>query len=115
LKSVATTLLLIHDRRCLGVSPQLQFNGRLISMLVNNLRETPPVSRKKPNVGSSPTGRRETADVKSHVPCRSPAALCRGLEKSLSKRHGRGTTQARHGVCELNTVALCKSYGNDTI
>jgi hypothetical protein len=81
----------------------------------NNLRETPPVSRKKPKVGRSPTGRRETADVNSHMPCRSPAALCRGLEKSLSKWHGRGTARARHGMCELNTVALCKSYGNDTI
>jgi hypothetical protein len=115
LKSVATTLLLIHDRRCLGVSPQLQFNGRVISILVNNLRETPPVSRKKPNIGRSPTGRRETADVNSHTPCRSAAALCRGREKSLSKRHGRGTARARAGICKLNTVALCKSYGNDTI
>jgi hypothetical protein len=74
LKSVAATLLLIHDRRCLGVSPQLQFNGRVMSFLGNNLRETPPVSRKKPNVGRLLTGRREAADVNSHMPCRSPAA-----------------------------------------
>jgi hypothetical protein len=34
-------------------------------------------------------------------PCRSHAALCRGLERSLSERHGRGMTGERHGVCEL--------------
>jgi hypothetical protein len=35
------------------------------------------------------------------------AALCRGLEKSLSERHGRGMTRERHGICESN--------GKDTI
>jgi hypothetical protein len=39
----------------------------------NNLRETPPVSRRKPNVARSPTGRRETADVNSHMPYRAHA------------------------------------------
>jgi hypothetical protein len=38
-----------------------------------------------------------------------------GLEKSLSERHGRGTARARHGMCESNTTALCKSNGKDTI
>ena len=33
-------------------------------------RETPRGSRKKPNLGRSLTGRRETADVNPHVPCR---------------------------------------------
>ena len=38
-----------------------------------------------------------TADVNSHIPRRAPAVLCRGLEKSLAKRHGRCTTGARRG------------------
>jgi hypothetical protein len=43
------------------------------------------------------------------------AALCRGLKKSLSERHGYGMAWARHGMCESNTAALCKSNGKDTI
>jgi hypothetical protein len=49
------------------------------------------------------------------MPCYAQAALYRGLEKSLSERHGRGMAQARHGMCESNTAALCKSNGKDTI
>ena len=30
-------------------------------------------------------------------PCRAHAVLCRGLEKSLSERHGWSTAWARHG------------------
>jgi hypothetical protein len=48
-------------------------------------------------------------------PCRAHAALCRGLDKSLSERHGRGMAQARHGMCESNKAELCKSNGKDTI
>jgi hypothetical protein len=47
--------------------------------------------------------------------CRAHAALCRGLEKSLSKLHGRGMAHTRHGICESNTAALCKSNGKDNI
>jgi hypothetical protein len=43
--------------------------------------------------------------------CHSHAALCRGLEKSLSERHGRGMARARHGMCDSNTAALCESIG----
>jgi hypothetical protein len=43
------------------------------------------------------------------------AALCCDLEKSLSEKHGRGMAQARHGMCESNTAALCKSNGKGTI
>jgi hypothetical protein len=39
----------------------------------------------------SPTGRRDRDDDNSPIPCRTPAVLCRGLEKSLSERHGRST------------------------
>jgi hypothetical protein len=46
--------------------------------------------------------------------CHAHAALCRGLEKSLSERHGRGMAPARHGMCESNMAVLCKSNGKDT-
>jgi hypothetical protein len=75
----------------------------------NNLRGTPRVSRKKPNAGRSPTCRLWTADANSHIPCHAHAALCRGLEKSLSERHGRGMAGKRHGMCESNTATLFKS------
>jgi hypothetical protein len=43
------------------------------------------------------------------------AALCGGLDKTLSERHDRGMARARHGICESNTAALCKSNCKDTI
>jgi hypothetical protein len=46
--------------------------------------------------------------------CHDHAALCRGREKSLSERHGRGMARARHDICDSNTAALCKSNGKDT-
>jgi hypothetical protein len=36
-------------------------------------------------------------------PCRFHAALCRGLEKSLSERHGRGQWRAEEGFEGSNT------------
>jgi hypothetical protein len=42
--------------------------------------------------------------------CRAHAALWRGLEKSVPERLGRGMARARHGICESNTTALCKSF-----
>jgi hypothetical protein len=41
--------------------------------------------------------------------------MYRGLEESLSERHGRGMARVWHGMCESNTTALCKSNGKDTI
>jgi hypothetical protein len=40
---------------------------------------------------------------------------CRNLERSLSERHIRGTAVERHGICQSNTAALCKSNRKDTI
>jgi hypothetical protein len=57
-----------------------------------NLRGTPRDSRKKPNAGRSPTYRLWTADANSYMPCHAHAALCRGLENSLSEGHRRGMT-----------------------
>jgi hypothetical protein len=47
------------------------------------------------------------------MPTPRPCRLYRGLEKSLSERHGRGMARARHVMCESNTAALCKSNGKD--
>jgi hypothetical protein len=49
------------------------------------------------------------------MPFRAHAVLCRGLEKSLSERNGRGMVRARHGVPKSNTAALCKLNGKDKI
>ena len=57
---------------------------------------------------------RSAAKANSHFPCRVPAVLCRGLEKSFAERHGRSTAWAWHGKCESNMAALCKSNGKDT-
>jgi hypothetical protein len=80
----------------------------------NKLCGTPRGNRKKPNAGRSPTCRLWTTDANSHMPCHAHVTLCRGLEKSLSERR-RGMARARHGMCEPNTAALCKSNGKDTI
>jgi hypothetical protein len=62
-------------------------------------------------------------DANLHIPCRSNAvpmpSPCRdpamAFERLLSERHIRGMAGERHGMCESNTVALCKSNGKDTI
>jgi hypothetical protein len=44
------------------------------------------------------------------MPCHAYASLCRGLEKSLSERHGRGMARARHGrdmACVNQTRPHC--------
>jgi hypothetical protein len=81
----------------------------------DNLRGTPRGSRKKPKTSRSPTSRLWMADANSHMPCHAQAALCRGLEKSLSERHGRGMARAQHGMCEWNTAALRTSNGKNII
>jgi hypothetical protein len=76
----------------------------------NNLRGTPRGSRKKPNAGRSLTCRLWMADTNSHMPCHAHAALCRGLEKSLSEWHGRGMARERHGrgvACVNQTRTHC--------
>jgi hypothetical protein len=47
--------------------------------------------------------------------CHAHAALCGGLEKSLSEGHGRGMARVRNGMCDSNTTVLCKSNGKYTI
>jgi hypothetical protein len=48
------------------------------------------------------------ADANSHMPCHAYAALCHGLEKSLSEQHGHDMAWAWHGMCESKMAALCK-------
>ena len=74
---------------------------RVAGKIQTTSHETPRGSRKKPNLGRSPIGRRETADVSSHIPYRVPAVLWRDLEKSLAKRRSRSTAWARHRICAL--------------
>ena len=52
-----------------------------------------PILKLRVVVGRNRTwaGLRETADDNSHTSCRAPTVLRRNLEKSLAKRHGRGT------------------------
>jgi hypothetical protein len=77
----------------------------------DNLRGTPRGSRKKPNLGRSPTYRLWTVDANSHMPCHAHAALA----VAVRSRFHNGMVRARHGMCESNTAALCKSNGEDTI
>jgi hypothetical protein len=66
----------------------------------NKLRGTPLGSRKKPNASRPPdadSGRTMLFTHAMPIPCRSHAVLCRGLEKSLSERHGHSIARARHG------------------
>ena len=64
----------------------------------NNVRGTPRGSRKKRNADRELAGRL------------SAAVLCSGLEKNGIV----SMAWARHGKCESNTAALCKSNGKDT-
>jgi hypothetical protein len=81
----------------------------------NNLRRTPRCSRKKPNAGRSPTCRLWTADANSHIPCRPVPWPWEVAFRTARSWHGIGTARARHGMCESDTAALCKSNGKDTI
>jgi hypothetical protein len=54
-------------------------------------------SWKKPNMGRLPTCCFWTVDANSHLPRRSHATLCHGLEKSLSERYGHGMAWEHHG------------------
>jgi hypothetical protein len=59
------------------VDGNIQTASTATTLYSNNVRGTPRRSRKKPNMGRSPTCCLWTADANSHIPC------C-GLEKSLS-------------------------------
>jgi hypothetical protein len=55
-------------------------------------------------------GRPHAVSANSHMPRHAHAALYRGLEKSLSERHGRGMARALYGrdmVCVNQTRPHC--------
>jgi hypothetical protein len=79
----------------------------------SKLRSTPHGSRKKSNVGRSPTCRLWAVDANSHIPCRSHTAPMPCCVMALRIRfqngmvmawHGNG--RARRGMCESNTAAV---------
>ena len=73
------------------------------SILVNTLRERLRCSRKKPKLGTSPTARRETADVNLHMPCLARAAPLSCCAMALRNRFQSGMVGARHG-CGMGTA-----------
>jgi hypothetical protein len=83
-------------------------------LLVTTFVEFRVVAGRSRTWAGCPRAVSERPMLNSHISRRFHAALCRGLEKSLSERHGMGTARARHDMCESNTAALCKSNGKDT-
>jgi hypothetical protein len=90
----------------------------------NKLSGTPRGSKNRPKYGRSPTCRLWMPMLIHNTmpfPCCSCAVTlprpCHGLEMSLSERYSYipGMAGERHGICELNKAALCKSNGKDTI
>jgi hypothetical protein len=45
-----------------------------------------------------------------HMPCRAQAALCRGLDKSLSERHGRGMAYVNR-IGNTSSKSVAARYG----
>jgi hypothetical protein len=68
-----------------------------------------------PNTGRSPTCRLWTADANSYIPCSSPAANLPWPWEFAFRTAYSWKVGERHGMCESNTAALCKSNGKDTI
>jgi hypothetical protein len=78
----------------------------------NNLRGSPRVAGRR-----SPTCRLWTADSNSHMPCHVQAASMPRYAVALRSRFQNGVVVAWHGrgMACMNTAALCKSNGRDTI
>jgi hypothetical protein len=107
-------LLLVHDKRCfVSHWPPASEIGML--MITTFLEFCVVAGRSR----SGQVAHMPFLIANSHITCRSHAAAmprpCRGRERSLSERHIRGMAGERHGMCESNTAAMCKSNGKDTI
>ena len=76
----------------------LRENPRVAGKIRTANRETPRGSRKKPNLGGSFTGRRETACVNSHIPFLAPAVA---LTSRKAEWQGHGM------VCVNQTRSRC--------
>jgi hypothetical protein len=81
-------------------------NGMLLVTTFVELRVVAGRNRTRAGRPNAVSGRRMLIHICLAMPC---------LEKSLSERHDRGMARARHGLCESNTAALCKSHGENTI
>ena len=81
-----------HVPAVLQQCPVLRENPRVTGKIRTANRETPRGSRKKPNPSRSPTGRRETTNVNSHIPCRAVPWPWEVTLKAAWSEHGMGTT-----------------------
>jgi hypothetical protein len=96
-------------------SPTVQRIGMLLKTIFVELRVVVRRSRTRAGRPHAVSGRPILIHTCYAMPCHTHATLCRGVEKSLSERHGRGVARARLDMCESNTAALCKSNGKDTL
>jgi hypothetical protein len=120
-------LPLVHDKLCFVTHwPPASEIGMLLITNFLELYVVAETSRKRAGRPHAVSGRpmliytyHAVPMLFAVVPCCSPAETlprpCRGLERSLSDGHVRGMAGERHGMCESNTAALCKSNGKDTI
>jgi hypothetical protein len=106
-------LLLLHDKRCFVSHRPLA--SEIGMLLITNFLELRAVARRSRTLAGRPhaVSRRPILIHTYHAV--SLPRPCRGLERSLSERHIRGVAWERHGMCESNTAALCKSNWKDTI
>jgi len=92
----AIPLPLIHDKRCLVSRwPPASEIGMLLVTTFVELHVVAGRSRKRVSRPHA-VSRRPMLIHACH------AVLCRGLEKSLSERHGRSTAWAWHGMASVN-------------
>jgi hypothetical protein len=106
-------LLLVRDKRYfVSHWPPASEIGVLLITNFLELRVVDGRSRTRAGRPHAVSGRPMLIHTYHAVPLPRP---CRGLERSLSERHIRGMAGERHGMCESNTAALCKSNGKDTI
>jgi hypothetical protein len=96
------------------VDGNIRSAGLLLVRTFVELREIDGRSRTRAPRPHAVSGRPMLSHTDHAVPMPLYAALCRGLERSLSERHGRGMAEERHDICESNTAALCTSNGKDT-
>jgi hypothetical protein len=112
-------LLLVHDKRCFASHwpPASEIGMHLITNFLE-LRVVAARGRnlasRQPAVSERPMLIHTYHAVPMLLPCRHPAVTwprpCRGLERSLSKRHVRGMAGERHGngmVCVIQTRLHC--------
>jgi hypothetical protein len=105
-------LLLVHTKRCfVSHWPPASEIGMLLITNLLVLRMVAGISRTLAGRQHVVSGR--PILIHTYYAVTLPR-LCHGLERSLSERRIRGMAWDRHGICESNTAALCKSIEKDT-